>query len=64
MPWRAQVMWLVAEAEAIFANGSSSLDLQLSVDLARLQSVAYCWHGNVEDWSCARCALLTLLLLG
>ena len=60
----AQVMWLVAEAEALFANGSSSLDLQLSVDLARLQSVAYCWHGNVEDWSCARCAIFCTIPLG
>lgn len=51
---RAQVMWLVAEAEARFA-ANSTLNLQLALDLARLQSVAYCWHGNVELWNCTRC---------
>ena len=50
---RAQVMWLVAEAEARFA-ANSTLNLQLALDLARLQSVAYCWPGNGALWHCTR----------
>ena len=50
----AQVMWLVAEAEEALRN-STLLDLQLALDLARLQSVAYCHFPNVAAWNCSRC---------
>ena len=49
-----QVMWLVAEAEDALRN-STLLDLQLALDLARLQSVAYCHFPNVAAWNCSRC---------
>ena len=40
-------------AQARFAN-HSGLDLQLALQLAQLNSVAYCHAENVVPWNCTR----------
>ena len=47
-------MWLVAEAEQELRN-DTWLDLDLALDMSRLQSVAYCHPPNVAAWNCTRC---------
>ena len=46
-------MWLVAEAEEVMRN-DTWLDLDLALDMSRLQSVAYCHPPNVAAWNCTR----------
>lgn len=46
-------MWLVAEAEDVLRN-DTWLDLDLALDVSRLQSVAYCHPPNVAAWNCTR----------
>ena len=53
-----QVMWLVAEAEALLRN-TTRFDLGLALDLSRMQSVAYCHFPNVAAWNCTRCGSRT-----
>ncbi|KAK9837014.1 hypothetical protein WJX81_007212 [Elliptochloris bilobata] len=48
------IMWLIEEAEARFAN-HTGLDLDLALQLAQLNSVAYCHAENVAAWNCTRC---------
>ena len=50
------IMWLVAEAEQELRN-DTWLDLNLALDMSRLQSVAYCHPPNVAAWNCTRCDL-------
>ncbi len=47
------IMWLVAEAEEQLRN-DTWLDLNLALDMSRLQSVAYCHPPNVAAWNCTR----------
>ena len=47
------IMWLVAEAEQELRN-DTWLDLNLALDMSRLQSVAYCHPPNVAAWNCTR----------
>ena len=47
------IMWLVAEAEEVLRN-DTWLDLDLALDMSRLQSVAYCHPPNVAAWNCTR----------
>ena len=51
------IMWLVAEAEEVLRN-DTWLDLDLALDMSRLQSVAYCHPPNVAAWNCTRQATL------
>ena len=47
------IMWLVAEAEEVLRN-DTWLDLDLALDMSRLQSVAYCHPPSVAAWNCTR----------
>lgn len=53
-------MWLVAEAERELRN-DTWLDLNLALDMSRLQSVAYCHPPNVAAWNCTRYRVVSMM---
>ncbi len=54
------IMWLVAEAERELRN-DTWLDLNLALDMSRLQSVAYCHPPNVAAWNCTRYRMVSFM---